>query len=109
MRIIIETDEHEKTAVRAEQQPGAEGAAPAAPSTGLDAVGASSAGPAPSEMAAAEPASFVAEPGTPETAPDGARAAGDTLSAGAAPAFATGAVEVAEVGAVTDEGGEEGG
>jgi hypothetical protein len=107
MRIIIETDEHEKTAVRAEQQPGAEETAPAAPSTELAAAGASSAGPAPSEMAANEPASFVAAPGTPETEPDGAHAAGDPLSGGAAPAFATGAVEFTEVGEVTDALGEE--
>jgi hypothetical protein len=116
MRIVIETDDGQTPALQPQPQSQAQlggetEAAPAAPppeiAASAAALGAASAGPAPPEMAAEEPAPFVADPGTPETAPEDVRAAAGT-SAGAAPAFALGPVE--EVVAVTeaDAGEDEG-
>ena len=106
MRIVIETDEGERPSVQAERSAEGEIGAATTPSevaAQAATLGASSAGPAPAEMAAEEPPPFVSEPGTPETTPEDARAAAG-LSAGAAPEFAVGAVEVEEVEA--EEGGE---
>jgi hypothetical protein len=93
MRIVIETDEGEAPKPSVQAQPGAQAeTTPAAPpeiAATAAALGAASAGPAPPEAAAEEPATFVGEPGTPETAPDGQ----ESMSAGAAPQFALGPVE----------------
>jgi hypothetical protein len=98
MRITIETPEGAEPSVQAE--PATEGVAAAAPPSELvaraAALGASSAGPAPSEMGAEGPTPFVGQPGAPETTPPDADAAAG-LSAGGAPAFATGGLEVDQV------------
>ena len=67
-------------------------------------IGAAPAGPAPSEAAGSEPATFVTEPATPETAPDGET----STSAGAAPEFALGTLAEVEVEEEREEGDAEG-
>jgi hypothetical protein len=109
MRIVIETNEGEAPKASVHAQPDAQGeTTPAAPpevAATAAALGAASAGPAPAEAAAEEPATFVGEPGTPETAPDGQ----ESMSAGAAPQFALGPVdEVAVENGAEAEGEAEG-
>ena len=55
-------------------------------------MGASSAGPAPAEMAAAGPTSFVSTAESPETAPADRRGEAD-MSGGGAPTFAAGEIQ----------------
>lgn len=111
MRIIIETGEgEEKPSVQpegaAEPEPRA-----VAPPTDLAAraaaMGAASAGPAPAEAGVDGPSSFVQEPGTPETAPDDARGESGSVSAGAAPDFAAGPLEVQQVEGEAEDAGQE--
>ena len=106
MRIVIETDEGvtPKPSVHAEPGPQAE-TTPAPPpeiAATAAALGAAPAGPAPSEAAGSEPTTFVTQPVTPETAPDG----GTSTSAGAAPEFALGTL--VEVEEEREEGDAEG-
>src|SRR5215207_6122903 len=109
MRIVIETNEGEKPS-QAEPTTGAEDIEQTAPPSDIAAhaaaLGAASAGPAPADAAAEAPATFVGEPGVPETAPDYPRATPGSSSAGAAPGFATGAVEAQEVPADAEAAGE---
>jgi hypothetical protein len=101
MRIIIEACEGEKV----EKVPGTvtdegaqveEGVAPPADlAARAAALGASSAGPAPTEAGIEGPVTFVAEPGLPETTLEDVRGAAG-MSAGGAPEFAAGSVEVEE-------------
>jgi hypothetical protein len=108
MRIVIETDEGEKPTPSVHAQPSAAAeTAPAVPpeiAATAAALGAASAGPAPAEAAGDEPASFVPEPGTPETTLDGP----EGMSAGAAPQFALGPVDevAAEDGAGEGDAGD---
>jgi hypothetical protein len=106
MKIVIQTDEGDTPTPSVYPQPTAAAeTAPAAPpdiAATAAALGAASAGPAPAEAAAEEPTLFVAEPVTPDTAPERP----ENMSAGAAPGFALGPVEevAAENGA--EAGGE---
>ena len=107
MRIVIETDESNATSTPAvHAQPGTApyettGAAPPEVAATAAALGAAPAGPAPPEATAEEPTTFVGEPGTPETAPEGQ----ESMSAGAAPQFALGPVDEVVVENEADEAG----
>ena len=110
MRIVIETNEGEAPKASVHAQPDAQGeTTPAAPpdiAATAAALGAASAGPAPAEAAAEEPATFIGEPGTPETERLTGR---ESMSAGAAPHFALGPVdEVAVENGAEAEGEAEG-
>jgi hypothetical protein len=102
MRIIIEVCEGEKIEKAPHPEP-AEGARvkvegitpPADLAARAAELGASSAGPAPPEAGIEEPVPFVAEPELPSTAPEDLRDAAG-MSAGGAPDFAVGSVEVVE-------------
>jgi hypothetical protein len=112
MRIVIETDEGKGPSVQAEptattvaesaETPPPEVAARAA------ALGASSAGPAPEPLREeGAPTPFIAEPGTPATAPQVAPGAPEDASAGTAPDFALGILEVDEESAEEEAEEEE--
>lgn len=119
MRITIETEDGGKAqgvstqADQAEVEGGtAEGDAAVSPPAELAAraaaIGAVSAGPAPSEMVNEGPVSFVEAPGTPATAPQGGRTGAEDISAGGAPEFAAGEVHSEEIEAGTEEEEDEG-
>jgi hypothetical protein len=105
MRIVIETgDGEERPTIQPWPTPGptaeAEPEAVAPPAdlaARAAAMGAFSAGPAPSEAGVEAPTPYVQEPGTPETAPEEARASVGGMSAGAAPDFAAGPLEAQRV------------
>jgi hypothetical protein len=101
MRIVIEMDEGKGPSVQADPTATAEaetGATPPAEVAARAAAeGALSAGPAPEPMRdEGAPTTFVPEPGTPSTAPQVAPGAPEDASAGSAPDFALGTLEVDE-------------
>ena len=119
MRIIIETEEGGQPSFQREPKAAAEDAArsapaeePAAAAPGPSqelaaraaAMDASSAGPAPADLGAEGPSLFVGDPTAPETAPTRGHDASAAMSAGAAPAFATGVLEVETVEADSSAG-----
>ncbi|MDQ4027013.1 MAG: hypothetical protein M3214_03040 [Actinomycetota bacterium] len=100
MRIIIETDETTKpAAVTQKEEPARAAGTDLEPPDELAAraaaMGAFSAGPAPPDLGAGgAPAGFVEEPTAPETTPHTGDAA---MSAGSAPDFAAGLLDVVTV------------
>lgn len=111
MRIVIETDEGKGPSVQAEPTATTEAESaetpPADVAARAAAIGALSAGPAPEPLREeGAPTPFIAEPGTPATAPQVAPGAPEDASAGSAPDFALGTLEVDEESA--EEGAEEG-
>jgi hypothetical protein len=114
MRITIETEDGEKVQKaaappeQAEAEGGPEVSPPAELAARAAAMGAASAGPAPAEMAADEPTLFIGEPGTPETAPEAGTSGAQDMSAGGAPGFAVGEVQVEEAETESEEGETEG-
>jgi hypothetical protein len=109
MRIVIEMDEGKGPSVQADPTAAdAEGGTtpPAEVASRAAAEGALSAGPAPEPMRdEGGPTTFVPEPGTPSTAQQVAPGAPEDASAGSAPDFALGTLDVDEE--ETDEAVEE--
>jgi len=96
MRIVIETDEGKGPSVQADPTAEAGATPPTEVAARAAAEGALSAGPAPEPMRDEGPTTFVPEPGTPATAPQVAPGAPEDASAGSAPNFALGTLDVDE-------------
>ena len=102
MRIVIEMDEGKEPSVQTEPTAAADAqegttTPPAAVASRAAAEGALSAGPAPEPMRdEGGPTTFVPEPGTPSTAQQVAPGAPEDASAGSAPDFALGTLDIDE-------------
>jgi hypothetical protein len=99
MRIVIEMDEGKGPSVQTHPtvaDAAGETAPPAEVASRAAAEGALSAGPAPEPMRDEGPTTFVPEPGTPATAAQVAPGAPEDASAGSAPDFALGTLDVDE-------------
>ena len=100
MRIVIEMDEGKGPSVQTDPTGAESGAVttpPAEVAARAAAEGALSAGPAPEPMRdEGGPTTFVPEPGTPSTAAQVAPGAPEDASAGSAPDFALGTLDVDE-------------